>query len=54
MQKGNTSLLDWINEEIKTLGEENFFHAAYDATLASVYGSDSDPDFLVVEGGVVK
>lgn len=23
--KGNTTLLDWINEEIKSLGEENFF-----------------------------
>lgn len=54
VQKGNTSLLDWINEEIKTLGKENFFHAAYDATLAPVYGANSDPDSLVVEGGVVK
>ena len=31
-------VLDWINEEIKALGEENFFHADYEATLADTYG----------------
>jgi len=25
VQKGNTDLLDWINNEIKELGKENFF-----------------------------
>src|SRR5699024_8440223 len=29
VQKGNTELLEWLNEEIKALGEENFFHANY-------------------------
>ena len=29
VSKGNTTLLDWINDEIKTLGEEQFFHADY-------------------------
>ena len=53
VQKGNASLLNWLNDEIKALGEENFFHADYDATLASVYGSAANPDNLVVEGGVV-
>lgn len=53
VQKGNSSLLNWLNDEIKALGEENFFHADYDATLASVYGSAANPDNLVVEGGVV-
>lgn len=53
VQKGNSSLLNWLNDEIKALGEENFFHADYDATLASVYGSAANPDSLVVEGGVV-
>lgn len=51
--KGNTELLDWLNEEIKALGEEQFFHADYDATLASVYGDTVDKDNLVVEGGVM-
>lgn len=50
--KGNTELLNWINEEIKALGEENFFHADYEATLLDTYGADYE-DTLVVEGGVV-
>lgn len=54
VQKGNTELLNWINEEIKTLGEEQFFHADYEATLRSVYGEDADADQLVVEGGVME
>lgn len=49
--KGNESLLNWINDEIKALAEEQFFHADYDATLASVYGDTVDKDKLVVEGG---
>lgn len=52
--KGNTSLLEWLNEEIKALGEKNFFHAAYEATLAPVYGEAADPDALVVESGIVE
>ncbi|MBR5933800.1 MAG: cysteine ABC transporter substrate-binding protein [Treponema sp.] len=49
--KGNESLLNWINEEIKSLADEQFFHADYEATLRSVYGPNSDADSLVVEGG---
>ena len=41
----------WINDEIKTLGEEKFFHADYEATLLDTYGADYE-DELVVEGGV--
>lgn len=52
--KGNTTLADWINDEIEALGEENFFHADYEATLKPVYGDAADPDSLVVEGGVVE
>lgn len=51
--KGNTSLLNWLNDEIKSLADEQFFHADYDATLASVYGDAVDKDNLVVEGGVM-
>lgn len=54
VQKGNTTLLDWINSEIEALAGENFFHADYEATLAPVYGDAADPDALVVEGGVVE
>ena len=49
--QGNDTLLDWINDEIKTLGEEKFFHADYEATLLDTYGADYE-DELVVEGGV--
>ena len=51
--KGNTTLLEWLNDEIEALGEENFFHADYEATLVDTYGLDYE-DTLVVEGGVVK
>lgn len=48
--KGNTTLLNWLNDEIKALGNENFFHADYEATLLDTYGKDYE-DTLVVEGG---
>lgn len=50
--KGNETLLAWLNEEIEALGEENFFHADYEATLLEVYGAEYE-DTLVIEGGVV-
>lgn len=53
VQKGNTELLTWINNEIESLADEQFFHADYDATLKSVYGDSVDPENLVVEGGKV-
>ena len=51
VQKGNKDLLDWINNEIKELGKENFFHEAYKATLEPIYGDSADPDSIVIEGG---
>lgn len=51
VSKGNSSLLDWLNDEIVALGEEQFFHADYEATLVDTYGLDYE-DSLVVEGGV--
>jgi polar amino acid transport system substrate-binding protein len=51
VSKGNTTLLNWINEEIESLADEEFFHADYKATLEPVYGSNIDIDSLVVEGG---
>ena len=50
VSKGNSTLLDWLNSEIKSLGKENFFHADYEATLADTYGADYE-DTLVIEGG---
>ena len=54
VQKGNTELLNWLNDEIKTLAKEKFFHKDFDETLKSVYGDSIDPANLVVEGGVVE
>ena len=51
VQKGNKELLDWVNEEIVKLGEENFFHKDYEETLQPVYGDEVSPDDIVVEGG---
>lgn len=53
VSKGNESLLNWINDEIVALADEEFFHAAYKETLEPVYGTAVDIDSLVVEGGVV-
>lgn len=54
VQKGNTALLDWLNNEIKELAKENFFHKNFDETLKPVYGDAVAPENLVVEGGVVE
>lgn len=51
VQKGNQELLDWINNEIKSLAEEEFFHADFEETLKPVYGDSIAPESLVVEGG---
>ena len=50
VSKGNTTLLDWINEDIKKLEEEQFFNKDYDETLTETYG-DQYKETLVVEGG---
>ncbi len=52
VSKGNSTLLDWLNDEIEGLAEEQFFHADYEATLLDTYGADYE-EGLVVEGGVV-
>ena len=50
VSKGNESLLNWINDEIKALAGESFFHKAYEATLTDTYGLDYE-ESLVLEGG---
>ena len=54
VQKGNETVLAFINDEIVKLAEESFFHADFDAALKDVYGDAVNPDSLVVEGGVVE
>lgn len=51
VSKGNESVLNWLNDEITALGEEEFFHKDYEETLADTYGLDYEEE-LVIEGGV--
>ena len=50
VSKGNETLLSWINDEIRALAGEQFFHKDYEATLTETYGLDYE-DSLVLEGG---
>ena len=52
VQKGNISLLSWLNKEIQSLGKKKFFTKDYNATLKSVYGSSAKAEDIVVEGNV--
>jgi polar amino acid transport system substrate-binding protein len=54
VQKGNTELLEWINELIENLVDEQFFHTNYEINLLPVYGDTVDPDNIVIEGGKVN
>ena len=54
VQKGNKTLLDWLNNEISAGLGATFFHDDYKATLAPVYGNTVDPESVVVEQGKVK
>ncbi len=53
VSKGNTTLLEWINEDMAKLGAEKFFHSAYEKTLLDSYGTDFE-ETLVVEPGQAK
>lgn len=54
VQKGNTELLNWINDEIKSLADEEFFLNDYNKTLLPVYGDAVKAEEIVGEGGVVQ
>ncbi|MGN0408855.1 MAG: cysteine ABC transporter substrate-binding protein [Candidatus Fimousia sp.] len=54
VSKGNDTLKDWINKEIESLADEEFFHKDYKETLEPVYGKEVDIDSVVVEGGKVE
>ncbi len=49
VKKGNTALLNWLNDEITQLKQERFFHNAYDTTIAPFYGEGINPDNVVIE-----
>lgn len=52
--KGNASLKEWIDNEIISLADEQFFHKDFKETLEPIYGSNVNVDSLVVEGGKVE
>jgi polar amino acid transport system substrate-binding protein len=54
VSKGNKTLLDFINEDIKKLEKEQFFHKDFEATLKPVYKDSATSDDIVVEGGEVR
>lgn len=51
VKKGNTELLNWINDDLKKLGKENFMKEAYDATLLPAYGDSIKAEDVIIEGG---
>lgn len=53
VQKGNSSVLNAINDHLAQLGNEQFFHDNFNKTLKPVYGDTVNPDDLVVEGGTI-
>ena len=46
--KGDTALLEWVNEEIDTLNESGFIAEAYEKTLAPAFSSDIDPASVLI------
>ena len=54
VSKGNETLLNWINEEIKGLAAEKFFHKDYEATLVETYGLDYEESLVLENGGLAE
>lgn len=49
VKKGNTALLNWLNDEITQLKQARFFHQAYETTIAPFYGEGINPDNIVID-----
>lgn len=49
VKKGNTELLDWVNKEMKTLGENGTIREAYNETLLPAYGDSVNIDDVVID-----
>ena len=47
VKKGNTELLDWINQEIDTLTREGFMKKAYEETLMPFFGNAIKPESVI-------
>lgn len=49
VKKGNKSMLEWTNKEIKTLTSNGFFKDAYQSELAPSFTSDIKPEDVIIE-----
>lgn len=49
VKKGNKSLLEWTNKEIKTLTSNGFFKDVYQSELAPSFTSDIKPEDVIIE-----
>ena len=54
VSKGNETLLNWINDEIRALAAEKFFHKDYEATLVETYGLDYEESLVLENGGLAE
>ncbi|TKX30694.1 cysteine ABC transporter substrate-binding protein [Campylobacter estrildidarum] len=54
VKKGDKELKEFIDNLIIKLGEEHFFHKAYDETLKQHFGDDIQADDVVIEGGKIQ
>ena len=49
VKKGNEELLEWVNTEIKTLGENGTIREAYNETLLPAYGDTVKIEDVIIE-----
>lgn len=54
VKKGNTELLEWLNEEITTLTANGFFEEAYDAELKSHFSPETNPNDVIYNADEIK
>lgn len=48
IKKGNQTLLDWVNKDLKKLSAEGFFEKAYDETLKPFFGADIQAEDIII------
>lgn len=53
VKKGDKELKEFIDNLIIKLGQEQFFHKAYDETLKAHFGDEVKADDVVIEGGKI-
>ncbi|RKV98531.1 MAG: amino acid ABC transporter substrate-binding protein, partial [Campylobacter sp.] len=50
VQKGNQSLLDFINADLIKLSKEGFFKKAYEDTFEPFYRGTADKKYFLLDG----